>query len=304
MFELTEIKVKLGFLRNTKETSFSLFKTFISFFHLFPFKKSLMDACFFFLTKCWSTWLSMPLAQDWIVPHLSKNKQNLCKVLITLQQLILTREFYWFISNFTGIIIIIITDAIRLIITDSSGTLSAGEGCAATTSASTSAKVVASKSSSIRLGWTERRTSISSCNSQKGSSPYAVAVSWLSVDIPDFWKQFTIVCVNSASQAKTNICIPYSNEIFGRVFFFSTLWIIFQTTFLRYFAFNERVIPWSIVWVLEVVLGGRKYNLIAFRLSVWGWVVQLSITKTTFLPSKVNFLSSSLSYSSNNFPST
>ena len=273
MFELTEIKVKLGFLRNTEETSFSLFKTFISFFHLFPFKKSLMDACFFFLTKCWSTWLSMPLAQDWIVPHLSKNKQNLCKVLITLQQLILTREFYWFISNFTGIIIIIITDAIRLIITDSSGR-------------------------------TQRRTSISSCNSQKGSSPSAVAVSWLSVDIPDFWKQFTIVCVNSASQAKTNICIPYSNEIFGRVFFFSTLWIIFQTTFLRYFAFNERVIPWSIVWVLEVVLGGRKYNLIAFRLSVWGWVVQLSITKTTFLPSKANFLSSSLSYSSNNFPST
>ena len=30
MFELTEIEVKLGFLRNTKETSFSLVKTFIS----------------------------------------------------------------------------------------------------------------------------------------------------------------------------------------------------------------------------------------------------------------------------------
>ena len=29
MFELTEIEVKLGFLRNTNEASFSLFKTFI-----------------------------------------------------------------------------------------------------------------------------------------------------------------------------------------------------------------------------------------------------------------------------------
>ena len=31
LFKLTEIEVKLGFLRNTKEPSFSLFKTFISY---------------------------------------------------------------------------------------------------------------------------------------------------------------------------------------------------------------------------------------------------------------------------------
>ena len=160
---------------------------------------------------------------------------------------------------------------------------------------------MASKSSSIWLGWTERRSSISSCNSRKGSSSYTMAVSWLSVDIPDFRKQFTIVCLDSASQAETNICIPYSNEIFGRVFFFSRLWIIFWTTFLRYFAFNERMIPWSMSWVLKVVLGGRKYNLIAFKLSIWGWDGQLSITKETFLPSKEHLLFNSLSHSSNNF---
>ena len=101
-----------------------------------------------------------------------------------------------------------------------------------------------------------------------------MAVFWLSVDIPDFLRQFTVVCVDSASQDETNICIPCSSGIFGRVFFFSTLWIIFRTTFLRYFAFSKQMIPWSIGWVLEVVSGGRKYNLIPLRLSIWqpiGW---------------------------------
>ena len=165
------------------------------------------------------------------------------------------------------------------------------------------AKVATSKSSSVRWGWTERRSSISFCNLREGSSSSSMAVSWLSVDIPDFRKQLTIVYVSSASQVETNICIPCSNELFGRVFFFSTLWIIFRTTFLQYFAFIELIPPWSIGWVLEVVLSGRKYKLIAFRLSIWGWAGKLSITKGTFLPLKANFQCSSLSHCSNSFPS-
>ena len=84
-----------------------------------------------------------------------------------------------------------------------------------------------------KVGLNGTKVAISSCNSRKGLSSSAMTVSWLSVDIPDFWKQFTIIYVDSASQAETNICIPCSNGIFGRVFFFSTFWIIFRTTFLR-----------------------------------------------------------------------
>ena len=100
------------------------------------------------------------------------------------------------------------------------------------------------------------------------------------MDIPDFRKQFTTVCVDSASQTETNICIWCSNKIFKRLFFFSTLWIIFRTTFLRYFAFNEQITPWSIGWVSEVVLGDRNYNLLAFRLSIWGWAGAIGYHKS------------------------
>ena len=44
MSELTEIDVKLEFMRNTKETPFSLFKTFL-------IEKVPNEACFF-LAKC------------------------------------------------------------------------------------------------------------------------------------------------------------------------------------------------------------------------------------------------------------
>ena len=130
-----------------------------------------------------------------------------------------------------------------------------------------------------------------------------MAASWLSLDIPAFWKQFTIVSGVSASQAETNICIPWRIEIFGRVLFFSRLPMTLQTTFLRYFAFNERITPWSIGWVCEVMLGGRKNNLIAFKFSMCGWAGQLSITKATLFSSQANFRSSSLTHSSNNTPS-
>ena len=50
----------------------------------------------------------------------------------------------------------------------------------------------------------------------------------LSLDISDFRKQFKTVFVITASQAATNICIPSSKPNFGRVFFISTLWIIFN----------------------------------------------------------------------------
>ena len=47
-----------------------------------------------------------------------------------------------------------------------------------------------------------------------------MVVSWLLVDVPDFQKQFTIVCVDSSSQAETNICIPCSGKIMEGFFSF------------------------------------------------------------------------------------
>ena len=66
---------------------------------------------------------------------------------------------------------------------------------------------------------------------------------WLSLNILDFGKQFTTVFVVPAPQAATNIYVPNSEEIFMRAFFFSALQIILRTTFLRYCAFSEPIVP-------------------------------------------------------------
>ena len=127
--------------------------------------------------------------------------------------------------------------------------------------------------------------------------------SWFSADIPALQKQFTIVSVVSAFHAETNIGIPCSSEIFGRVLFFSKLLIISPTTFVRYFTLRDLITPWSIACDKEVVFGGRKNNLIAFRFSICGCAWQLSITSAIFLPSDRNFRSNSRAHSSNKIPS-
>ena len=45
---------------------------------------------------------------------------------------------------------------------------------------------------------------------------------------------------------------------------------------------------------------GRKMSVIDLRLSIFGWAVQLSITNATLRPSNANFLSCSLTHTSNN----
>ena len=83
--------------------------------------------------------------------------------------------------------------------------------------------------------------------------------SLLSANIPDFQKQFTIVRVVRASRAATNISIPCS-------FILLSTSSDLETTFLWYFAFNERIM--LIDCVFDVELGGREKNLTVFNLKV------------------------------------
>ena len=46
--------------------------------------------------------------------------------------------------------------------------------------------------------------------------------------IPALRKQFTIVLVDAAFQAETNICFTFKIETFGRALFFSKLLITFE----------------------------------------------------------------------------
>ena len=145
-----------------------------------------MDVCFlllFFLVKCWSTWLSMRLAKDWILSLLCRNKENICKVLIICSisflsgHLLVHQRLYrnnhhchhWRLLS--QLCYNFCTRRWRL----HSYNISMNIG-----------NVVVSKSSSIRFGWTERRPSISSGNSRKGSSSSTMAVFWLSLNIPGF----------------------------------------------------------------------------------------------------------------------
>ena len=56
--------------------------------------------------------------------------------------------------------------------------------------------------------------------------------------------------------------------------------------------------PWSIGWVLHVVFGGKNTKFMALRSATSGWAGQLSTTRATFLPSRSNFRSFSLTQSS------
>ena len=51
--------------------------------------------------------------------------------------------------------------------------------------------------------------------------------------------------------------------------------------FLRYFAFRERIIPWSIGWVFQVVFGGRNTSSTAFKPSIIRCAGELSAIRIT-----------------------
>ena len=53
---------------------------------------------------------------------------------------------------------------------------------------------------------------------------------------------------------------------------------------------KEAMMPWSKGWVMELVLGGRKTNLMDLRLML-EWAVQLSRMRATFLFCVVKILS-------------
>ena len=81
--------------------------------------------------------------------------------------------------------------------------------------------------------------------------------------------------------------------------FFSKLDINLLTINELCFAFNERIIPWSMGCVTEVVLGGRKINSTHSRCSTCGWAFQLLMINAIFRLSLPNFRSSSWTHSSN-----
>ena len=54
-------------------------------------------------------------------------------------------------------------------------------------------------------------------------------------------------------------------------------------TFLRYFAFRERITPWFIGWVFEVVFGGRNTSSTVFKPSITVCAGELSTVRITFM---------------------
>ena len=75
--------------------------------------------------------------------------------------------------------------------------------------------------------------------------------------------------------------------------------LIFLPPIERHFAFNERIIPWSMVCVTDVVLGGRQINSTHSRCLTCRWALQLSMIYAIFCLSLPNFRSSSQTHSSN-----
>ena len=59
--------------------------------------------------------------------------------------------------------------------------------------------------------------------------------------------------------------------------------MIFWAILLRHFAFNDFITPWSIACVVDVVLGGKKNNLIDFKLSIWEFDNYLLLVPHFFL---------------------
>ena len=78
--------------------------------------------------------------------------------------------------------------------------------------------------------------------------------------------------------------------------------MIFWAIFLRHFAFNDLITPWSISCVVHVVLGGKKNYLIDFKFLIWKCAGQLSTASVTLLPSNENYWSNSHIHSSNSTP--
>ena len=109
-----------------------------------------------------------------------------------------------------------------------------------------------------------------------------------------------IVLFETSPQEWASIFIASSIEIEGICFPLSIAFMIILIMRVRYLHFNDRMTPWSIGCKQEVVFGGRKKSVIDLRFSIFGWVVQLSITNAALRPSNANFLSYSLTHSSNN----
>ena len=99
---------------------------------------------------------------------------------------------------------------------------------------------------------------------------------------PEILKQFLTVFGVTSVHANTCIFMAYGIEIFWSGFLLSIASIIFWTTSVLYFAFKERITPWSIGCKADVVLGGRKNKSIAFNPSIFGCAVRVSMISVAF----------------------
>ena len=94
----------------------------------------------------------------------------------------------------------------------------------------------------------------------KGLSSSELALAAASSKIPNLRKQLVKVLSGSVFHPFESYILAERIDTAGIEAFFSKLDINLLTTNERYFAFNKRIIPWSMGCVTEVALSGRKIN--------------------------------------------
>ena len=86
---------------------------------------------------------------------------------------------------------------------------------------------------------------------------------WLYLEIPAFLKQLTMVISSSVDHDCSSIIIASSIVMFANSLSESIALIYFRITLVWYLSFNDRITPWSIVCVTEVVFGNEKIRSVA-----------------------------------------
>ena len=121
---------------------------------------------------------------------------------------------------------------------------------------------------------------------------------WFS-EVTDFLRQFVNVISGMEFNAFVSMDIALRIENLGNWFPFSQASICFLTVRERYFALRDRMIPWFIGWLIDVVFGGRKISSTQLSAGTSGWAGLLSIITVIFLFWGPKFRSTTLTLSSN-----
>ena len=112
---------------------------------------------------------------------------------------------------------------------------------------------------------------------------------WLYLEIPAFLKQLTMVISSSVDHDCSSIIIASSIVMFANSLSESIALICFRITLVWYLAFNDRITPWSIVCVTEVVFSNEKMRSIAlgvqgnYQLWILPYVSELGISNSSIL---------------------